>query len=506
MNDVTRQPSIRIRIARNLAAQTLSIGVLLLDRLLVTGLMIRLWGVETYSDWLILYAFASLILISDLGLSTNFGNRLQKTWREGHKAKFQRHLAIGLFLSATLGLIGFCLILAAAFALNLSMQGENAPALFALSIGMMLVVARGSLSQIHRARDNFARGLILSLIAPLVTALVSAALLLMGGGLLEIALAMLFCQVLFGWCVTLLDLKRYYEGLSFRPALPTGEELRSLAKEMRWFAVLTCAPILFLQLPILLLAGFAASSATILPAYVLMRTLAGITRQGATMLSNSASVELARHEGEDRSAASKGLFLASSMITGISCSIAALCLVWGEALLELWSGRGGLFDWHIALPIFMATGLGAAVLPLFSFLIYSGLPRLASLFWFAQIALLLLLAPVALQGGAQLIASFAVAELGGGLVLLIMTAKQLHFSALTYFYSCLRAGALAALWSGVVAMLIAQVQPITSFWDLLFAAALWGLLGFAPLLYFLLPWRGPLGQEDLGERAALTSK
>lgn len=61
-------------VATSTALQLLSLALGMVDRILVTALMLRVWGVGVFEDWSVLIAMAALLGFLDLGLHQMFSN------------------------------------------------------------------------------------------------------------------------------------------------------------------------------------------------------------------------------------------------------------------------------------------------------------------------------------------------------------------------------------------------------------------------------------------------
>src|SRR6185369_6280861 len=60
----------------DLASQIMPLAVSLLDRLLLTALLIRVWTVAPFEQWSLLVATATMLSILDMGSQISFSNRM----------------------------------------------------------------------------------------------------------------------------------------------------------------------------------------------------------------------------------------------------------------------------------------------------------------------------------------------------------------------------------------------------------------------------------------------
>jgi hypothetical protein len=157
------------RVSANFSAQLWSLTVSLADRVILVGILLRVWGADTYADWATLFAMAGLIVIGEMGLNVYFGNQWQRAFAQKNKAEFQRLIGVSLWLYAVLG--GGLALLAIGIALtsfytplfNLNaITPQTAIIVFLLLSGMNVFrIMRGSISQIYRGRGQFAVGTVL---------------------------------------------------------------------------------------------------------------------------------------------------------------------------------------------------------------------------------------------------------------------------------------------------------------------------------------------------------
>ena len=64
------------RMSWNIGAQFLGLLSGLLDRLLLAGLMIRIWGLDAFTDWSVITSASALFGICELGMQLHFLNQI----------------------------------------------------------------------------------------------------------------------------------------------------------------------------------------------------------------------------------------------------------------------------------------------------------------------------------------------------------------------------------------------------------------------------------------------
>src|SRR4051812_29812699 len=75
--------SVTARIGREYLAQLVGMAGLLVDRVLLTGILLRAWGVEAFAQWSVAMAAAGMVAFFDFGLNLYFSNRLTFSVEQG---------------------------------------------------------------------------------------------------------------------------------------------------------------------------------------------------------------------------------------------------------------------------------------------------------------------------------------------------------------------------------------------------------------------------------------
>src|SRR5688572_11215875 len=103
------------RISINFVAQLSSLALTLGDRIIVIGILLRVWDADTYADWATILAAAGLISMGEFGLNVYFGNKWQHAYAYRDERAFQRIISVSLSVYLMLGTV--LAVLALAFAL-----------------------------------------------------------------------------------------------------------------------------------------------------------------------------------------------------------------------------------------------------------------------------------------------------------------------------------------------------------------------------------------------------
>jgi len=352
-------------IATSTALQVLSLALGIVDRILVSALMLRVWGVGVFEDWSVLIAAASLVGFLDLGLHQTFSNAYAHALQSGKRDLFQRQISIALTINGVIALAGLALLAVASLSGGLlpatssqtAIVGQDRTITLALlAMAVLVQTFSPSIVAIYRAQAQYARGIAVDVAASGVRLLATLAALVLGGGPVLVAAVQLVSTALVSLVVVPFDLRRLDRDLSFAPAVPTPHEVAGIARTAPQFYAQHLANIVLLNAPVLALAGLADTKGLI-AVFVLTRTLMNIVRQLVTVTANSIAIELARQhaEGVDSAKLAEQLARSTRFIT-VLCSVGLAVLVSiMPPLMLVWTGNSLPAD--PALTLILAAGL-----------------------------------------------------------------------------------------------------------------------------------------------------
>jgi O-antigen/teichoic acid export membrane protein len=81
------------RATSNIAAQIVSLGAGVFDRIVLIGLLLRMWGADTFGAYAVVQSWAGLLLIVELGAQIYFQNEEQHAYVRGDAVAFRRIVA-----------------------------------------------------------------------------------------------------------------------------------------------------------------------------------------------------------------------------------------------------------------------------------------------------------------------------------------------------------------------------------------------------------------------------
>ncbi len=487
------------RIGQSFTAQALRLGVSLADRVFVVAVLVRAWGTDAYADWAVLLSCATLLSLAELGLNIHYGNVWQKAHVEQDAAKFQRVLSVALGCTLLLGLIVAALGVTAYFAVDLPRllsvfaipHGQALAILGLLALATISRMMRGAISQVYRGREAYARGVTVdaaSLAALAVTMIIAGA---CGASPLVMAVLYLAADLASGWGLMLWDQWRRWPDLRFRPAAPTRDEVSDIAAHVKWLAIVQGAPLAWNSLPVVLLGVMGAASSGVV-GFLMLRTLANLARQIASMLSISAGIESANlHYAGNASGVVRQLELLGRFLSAVTGGIVVAVALFGARFLDIWSGHEGLFDPTIASALFGAAVVTAPSAPISAYLTLANSARPAAVALIIQLAfgLAACTALVGSYGAAGAAIGLAVGEaLGQTIALPLLARRHIQgFAYLPYLMSCALATVVTAGWCVVVGAAAIAMIGIDGTRELIVAGTAWCAFGLAPALFMSLP-------------------
>src|SRR5687768_9490961 len=97
---------LRRRLASGFGAQSLTMLVIVGERVVLLPLYLYAWGLDTFEDYAVLAAAAGLIRLADFGTSSYYSASLRLSLAAGKLREFERHLATGLGIYLCIVVLG----------------------------------------------------------------------------------------------------------------------------------------------------------------------------------------------------------------------------------------------------------------------------------------------------------------------------------------------------------------------------------------------------------------
>jgi O-antigen/teichoic acid export membrane protein len=97
--------NLRSPIVRNIGANLFGVVINLFNQILLVPFYLIYWGKDLYSDWIVISAISSFLLISDLGLNTVISNQFSIEYSKGNLIRCEKLLVSSYFFVILIGVI-----------------------------------------------------------------------------------------------------------------------------------------------------------------------------------------------------------------------------------------------------------------------------------------------------------------------------------------------------------------------------------------------------------------
>jgi O-antigen/teichoic acid export membrane protein len=489
------RPGLGARLMRSMSAQMSTQALRIVQQILLVPFFLRAWGVDLYTDWLLINAAAGLIAIFDGGMQPYFSGLLQEKRIRNELAAYQRAIRTANFnYLAVIGLALLAISIASLWVEWLPLLGVDHMAfgqaystLALLVANMFIAMPFGVANSIYRANAEYDRGVMMA-VGNLAGQIVIPLTLLTLGQPSTILAAGMVVGTLVSWTVIAIDQRTRYGSLPWGLAVPTHDELRVTVAKCLYFASQPLSTWLTIQGPLLLLGHLSSPTETV--TFNTARTLIGVSRQVTIQMSYPFGFELSVLLIREELASLRRLLADFVAIVGIAGGLlAGVTIVAAEPVVLLW--LRGRVEIPPTLILTMAVPIAISASPqLYQVLLsFSNQPRLIAhgVGIFALVGFCAALALVAPLGAEGVAIGLAIGEVIGMVIYLpaktlgVIGMKGGHFHAA----SVLRAAVAAVLGYGVGRLVMLVVAP-TDYLRLFIFGALWaiiaGLAAYALLL------------------------
>lgn len=389
------------RVVLDVASQALPVATTILDRVLLTSILVRGLGVERFEYWSLAIAAAGLLAIVDSGCLMNFSNLVARHVERGDHAKAVAVYRQSNTIFTLLGLLATLIALVLAASPSLQQFAGVAPGPFAgdafvvilaLGAATALRLALSNLTTIYRVKLEFARGTALNALADLLRIFAVATAVASGGGLREAALAHLLATFAGLSAIAIADAGARHRDFRFALSTPRGPDLSGSVRNSLAFGLPLIPFIAINQVPVLLLGGDTRLGSGAIALFVLMRTLANVAQTAIGKVFNVLAMEIARHALRGDDARARALLTPLGRLSAVVFGICAGTLIGlGSPLTILWTGEAELYD-HRVIALLMAPMIIApAYLLSRAYVQYRNTPLIWTVGAFAHVALALLI-------------------------------------------------------------------------------------------------------------------
>lgn len=306
-------------------------------------LFLCFWGAERYGEWIILSAIPAYLAMSDMGFASASANDMAMNTAKGERdlaLKTFHSTAVVILLAAVLS--GVVVMGAVAIHLHhglLPVQkappAEVGAVMLILWLQVIAAQFNGQISAAYRCDGHFAIGTFYANLLRLAEFVATAAALLMGGGFVALALAMLAVRVL-GIFWLRVDLLRRSPWLSMGVSRASRHEIKRLMRPAFAFMAFPLGNAISMQGYILLVGSFMGGAAVSL--FSIHRTLTRVPLQMMGVINASVWPELSRAFGRGDVNQVRQLHRLSVGASFWSVTLALLSLVFiSEPLMAIWT-------------------------------------------------------------------------------------------------------------------------------------------------------------------------
>lgn len=370
--------------------QALTIGAGLIDRVVLTGVLVRIWGDARFEVWSVCLAAAGLISLFDFGFGLYFNNRLMEEFEQNRLEDAKHTLFVSNTIFCAVGSLGFLGVVAlSTFSSARGLQNEPTVILtvWVLAASSALRIAATGFLSLYRANRQYARLAFFYAAGETTRIAGSIIACLLGGGLLVVALVGTLLAVLLQVIVPVIDaVRRFHPHRIGFALMPRGDVATVFLLSSGFFA--QAVPVILLtSLPVLYL-GQMNLGAGALATFVLMRTLSGLPRALLQQFGMVLGQECGRRVAvDDNQGALKIVGEGARLYSVLSGVAAGLVLSAGLEVVLLWTGSREYFEADYLAAAISPMLLGAFAVLAHNILTATNAPFFAAAGRWAQLAL-----------------------------------------------------------------------------------------------------------------------
>ena len=338
------------RIGRETFVQTIGFGVQLVERILLAGILVRLWGVDDFAAWSLAISAAGMLALFDFGVNLYFANRILFLVQQKDLSGARAMLSAGNLLmgiASLVGLIAVAIGMAAYLRDGVAIGTYDARDIW---IATMLLAGfaflRASLTiqmSVYRAHEQFARQSVLWIVSDVLRVGLTLTVVLIGGSMIAAAAAQFVAGALFAAWLLLIEAPRRFPDFRYAYAGLARDDRRDGMTTSLGFWVQSAPNTALTYLPVMFLTAI-AGPATIAQ-FVLMRTLSNFMRAALIPFSITLGQESARRRAlSDLAGESSTYREATFLLAAIGAVPAGLLIAMGPDLFALWTGQPILYD------------------------------------------------------------------------------------------------------------------------------------------------------------------
>jgi O-antigen/teichoic acid export membrane protein len=441
-------------------------------------------GVGGYEQWMFINAIANLCLIFDFGMTLYVSNSARIAYGRGDRAAAEHIIGQGLGFFAAM-FIPFAVI---AVVLYYGFEHTREGLAFAIVLcSAPITMLRTWLYYTLTARTTQIWELVIFVAFTLAQTLALIIAVVLGGGILELAVVQTVTAAVFGLLPPLLALRYLAPELRLRPRKVRAHELRPMAAGSLAQFSYSAASVAIVHLPVVLLGVLPGLPPASLATFTASRTLTGVVRQFCQQLARSNGIEISRYLDPEHVQRMRRIFLLGSTTIAVLAAVGMGALLpLADLVLKVWTGKPELYN-PAVIGIFCVTAVLSAQVQLAMVIPqYTNTARMMALPLFLQVCLL---AVLGLAGGVAfgapgMVAALGIAEISTlGAVSLLRIIPSMGISAVRFvLYSGGPALGIFLLSAGISEAARWIIHP-ENLRGLIFCGAFWSVLMFPFVAY-----------------------
>lgn len=398
--------------------QLLVLASSFLDRLLLTGLLVRRWRVDTFETWAACLAVSALASLFELGFNLYFNNQMMIEMERGENAALRKTYAIGNTMFAAGAILSFICLIAYVVAAHPFAERIDNQALIAtivLSAASAAKIGMCAVNSLYRANRDFGRFSTIQAISEFTRIASIVVAVFCGGHLVSAAFVSAASTTAVSVIFVLVDTRKRYFPHAYLLLQPRRAEMTPILRISTVYMAQAVPLLLFTAVPVLALGKMQLASG-MLGAFVLMRTLANLARAPLQSLGIVFGQEVGRRLAiDDRAGAQTVMRRGARLFAVVSGLSNGFLLIAGAELMRLWTGTRALFDWPLLIAALAPMILGSAAVLAHNILSSYQSPKIPAFGRWVQL-LLSVIAFAALRplpAPLRMMSSLAIGELAG---------------------------------------------------------------------------------------------
>jgi O-antigen/teichoic acid export membrane protein len=338
------------RVTSGVLANLLGQAINAFGQILLVPVFLGYWGKQRYGEWLTLSAAVTYLSMLDFGMQMYLVNRMNQCYTQGdyrgHTQVLHSAFLFSLLLSVTAVLLVTPIFLASPieswFRFSSTNHATATVVAILLCVQIVGAIPYGLLSGCYRTIGEFPRGQMVSNVRTMSSLVLTVIVIMLGGGLISVAITQLVLLIATGIWVCL-DLRSRHREIQIGFAHADLKLAVSFLGPSSLFFLIQAATALTVQGSVIMVGAlFGAASVAV---FVPLRTLANVIRQLASALHTALWPEITALEISKRHAKLRNIHLLGAKLLVVVSVCSGLFLHFmGPEIISAWTHRAHLYD------------------------------------------------------------------------------------------------------------------------------------------------------------------